>query len=152
MYLHSSSRFLHSGASVTERVDARAFGHALAVARDRRGWTQKDLAAASGVPLRTIASYEAEGVNAKVKTALVLADTLGVSLDQLVGRAPLYEPVEVLINGRSYVPAPDEATVLAQVAKARETRSGARARSERAQEVADEAQRAAQPVPRLPGQ
>jgi len=50
--------------------------------RSERGWSQEQLAIASGLSLRTIQRVEAEGV-ASMATRVSLAATYGIALDQL---------------------------------------------------------------------
>lgn len=62
---------------------ARRFGSALRAARERAGLTQPELEARSGVSVPAIARYEAGRRAPALAEALVLAQLLGFSLDDL---------------------------------------------------------------------
>jgi transcriptional regulator with XRE-family HTH domain len=70
------------------------FGLRLKAARDNRGWTQGDLANASGVPSMMISHFET-GVrpSASAATLVKLANALSVSIDYLLGRVETPAPV-----------------------------------------------------------
>lgn len=62
------------------------FGEKVRMERTRAGLTQRELADAVGVSLRTIANYEQEGKLPKKKeTYALLAETLSVDVDYLLG-------------------------------------------------------------------
>ena len=67
----------------------KTFGQRLKSIREKRGWSQSELAERSGVPYETIYRVE-RGTHQepRVSIAAKLARTLGVSLDVLAG---LYE-------------------------------------------------------------
>lgn len=67
------------------------FGRRVRLLREQRGWSQGDLAKASGVGQSQISKIEAGDQDARVGTARRLAQALGVSIDVLAG----YEPVPV---------------------------------------------------------
>lgn len=52
-------------------------------AREKKGWSQEDLHAASGVKLNTIRTLEQGNTNPKLQTIGPVADALGVKLDRL---------------------------------------------------------------------
>lgn len=62
------------------------FGKRLREARMSRGLTQPQLAEAIGVALRTYQQYEQGIRNPSFDSLVVLADTLNVSTDWLLGR------------------------------------------------------------------
>ena len=65
------------------------FGPILRACRAAQGWTQRELAERAGVAVATVQCYE-RGVRApSLACAELLADALGVTLDQLAGRAPV---------------------------------------------------------------
>lgn len=55
--------------------------------RERLGWTRAELAARSGVPLRTLEQIEQgrRAADPKVSTALALARAVGVTVEELCG-------------------------------------------------------------------
>lgn len=69
---------------------SETFGKRLAIARKSRGFeTQTEFANSSGLPVNSIARYEAGTVVPGLDNAYKLASALNVSLDSLTGRAPL---------------------------------------------------------------
>ena len=59
----------------------------LAKIRKRKGWSQEKLAREAGISYNTLIKIERGGIdNPKIRTAIKLADALGVSLDKLVDR------------------------------------------------------------------
>jgi transcriptional regulator with XRE-family HTH domain len=56
--------------------------------REERGMTQEDLARASDVSVWTLRRWEQKGSTPLVRVLVRVADALGVSLDELVGRVP----------------------------------------------------------------
>ena len=62
-------------------------GKAMAAARKRAGLTQEQLALLSGLPRVTIARLECRDRNGRIDTIEILADALGISLDEYVGRS-----------------------------------------------------------------
>lgn len=55
--------------------------------RKRAGFSQTALSRASGVPLRTIQHWDrGNAIDARAKNLVKVADVLGCSLDDLVGR------------------------------------------------------------------
>ena len=76
-----------SGTSVTTgcRTDwVRPLGVELRAARQRRGWTRQQVVDRIGMALTTLASYENGAHAMPVSTLFELAETLGVTPDQLV--------------------------------------------------------------------
>ena len=69
--------------------DNATFGHRLMVCRNNRNLSQEALAAKSGVSRDNIARYEAGMNKPGLDKAYALAVALGVTLDELVGFAPL---------------------------------------------------------------
>lgn len=68
-------------------------GQAIRAARRLRGYeTQGELAEASGVPQAQISRYESGARDMFMATALRLAQTLNLSVDQLLGMVPLPAP------------------------------------------------------------
>lgn len=59
---------------------------AMTKAREAKGWTRAKLVAKSGVPLMSLYSYETGKVLPGLLNLLSLADALGISLDEYVGR------------------------------------------------------------------
>jgi len=68
---------------------ATPFGARLAAARKEAGLTQSELAEAVGVTQRVIAYWERESVGLKADQLVVLSTTLKVSVDRLLGCAPV---------------------------------------------------------------
>lgn len=69
--------------------------------REKWGLTQKDMAKASGIGVNTLRNIENQKIsmsNIKVETAVRLARTMGISLDEFVG--PIFEHDEKLIFER----------------------------------------------------
>lgn len=60
----------------------------LAAARTGCGWTQTELAARSGIPRSSISAIEIGRLVPSVETALILGQTLGVSVEALFGSGP----------------------------------------------------------------
>jgi len=55
--------------------------------RKQKGWSQEKLAAESGISYNTLIKIERGGIeNPKIETVIKLADALGVSLEELIGR------------------------------------------------------------------
>ena len=69
--------------------DNAAFGHRLMVCRNNRGMSQDALAVKSGVSKDNIARYELGTVKPGLDKAYALAVALDVTLDELVGFAPI---------------------------------------------------------------
>lgn len=61
------------------------FAQKLKFARERTGFTQREVAKEIGLPQSTIAKYETAKLEPSVETLGKLADFYGVSLDWLVG-------------------------------------------------------------------
>ena len=53
-----------------------------------RNLSQSQLAAAAGVPFRSLQNYEQGHREVTLRAAAKLADALGVTLDELAGRGP----------------------------------------------------------------
>ena len=66
-----------------------AFGRVVRTVRAAQGMTQKQLAGRVGVSPSVIAAYERGVRSPSWRSALAIADALGVTLDQLAGRAPV---------------------------------------------------------------
>jgi len=55
--------------------------------RKQKDWSQEKLAVESGISYNTIIKIERGGIkNPKIETVIKLANALGVSIDELVGR------------------------------------------------------------------
>jgi transcriptional regulator with XRE-family HTH domain len=63
-----------------------SFGDALAKAREAAGLSQKQLADKLGISQRAVCWWEREPVALKPEQLAALADALGVSADELIGR------------------------------------------------------------------
>ncbi len=63
-------------------------GRNMKVERVKRGWTQADLAEASGVSVNSIARYEIGETTPSLEAAWKIAAALGISIDVIAG----YEP------------------------------------------------------------
>ena len=63
------------------------FGKRLAYFRKAKGLTQRDLAKIIGVSNRVIAYYESETKYPPSKLLIPIADTLGITTDELLGRS-----------------------------------------------------------------
>lgn len=68
-------------------VQKEIFGSRMLWARRQKGWTQAQLAAASGFDIRVISRYENDGATPSIEAAARIARALGVSLDVLAGSA-----------------------------------------------------------------
>lgn len=66
-----------------------AFGRVVRTVRVSKGMTQKQLAGRAGVSPAVIAAYERGVRSPSWRSALAIGDVLGVTLDQLAGRAPV---------------------------------------------------------------
>ena len=72
-------------------LNTKEYGKRMKARRALLGWTQQDLADASGVNINSIARYEA-GINTpSLEAADKLARALDMSIDAMVGLAPLEE-------------------------------------------------------------
>ena len=59
----------------------------LVTLRKQKGWSQEKLAQEASISYNTIIKLERNGIkNPKIETVIKLADSLEVSLDELVGR------------------------------------------------------------------
>lgn len=68
------------------RVGSLGFGPAMARARLRAGWSPRELARRSGVSHQTIRNLEQDRSNPSLSSVVWLADALGLSLDEYIGR------------------------------------------------------------------
>ena len=58
--------------------------------RKQKNWSQEKLAVESGISYNTIIKIERGGIkNPKIETVIKLADALGITLDELIGRKHL---------------------------------------------------------------
>lgn len=62
------------------------FGERLRTLREKRGWTQQDLADRLNISRNTVAGYESKGKIPREDTLISIADIFGVSTDYLLGR------------------------------------------------------------------
>jgi transcriptional regulator with XRE-family HTH domain len=69
----------------TEKNDS--FGNRMADLRNERGYSQRDLARETGISQRMIAYYEKQAQYPPTHVLPILAEALGVSVDQLLGLA-----------------------------------------------------------------
>ena len=67
--------------------------------RLERGWSLKELASHAGVTEKTLIDLEHERHPARPKTVRKVADALGVSVRELKGMAPQFEPLGYLKPG-----------------------------------------------------
>ena len=67
---------------------ANSFGPRLAVLRKAAGFTQVELAAELGISQRMVAYYESPNATPPANLLPQIASVLGVSIDELFGRAP----------------------------------------------------------------
>ena len=59
----------------------------LAKIRRQKGWSQEKLAHQAGISYNTLIKIERNGIgNPKIETVIKLAEALGISIDELVGR------------------------------------------------------------------
>jgi transcriptional regulator with XRE-family HTH domain len=99
-----SLHFVKQDPALPGSVGRVSFQTNLRPIREREGFgTQKALAAASGVSLKSIADYERGQAEPTLSKLLRLADALACGLDELVGR-PTPAP-RVIVDGVRYVPA-----------------------------------------------
>jgi transcriptional regulator with XRE-family HTH domain len=76
-------------------VKKMAFGDRVKSLRKEKGWTQQYCADQIGVPRATWAGYEAEDKIPKDKNTLSkIADLLGTSVDYLLGKTDIKEPIK----------------------------------------------------------
>ena len=79
--------------------DFNSFGERLATFRKAAGFTQKELSNAIGVSRRMIAYYEGETQRPPTTILPRLADTLGVSIDELLnGNGQAVAPLRPMSN------------------------------------------------------
>lgn len=79
-----------SAAKVSSSADdsASSFGQRLAALRKAAGFTQLELAAELGISQRMVAYYESPSAAPPANLLPQIASVLGVSIDELFGRAP----------------------------------------------------------------
>lgn len=68
------------------------FGERLRTLREKRGWTQQDLADRLNISRNTVAGYESKGKIPREDTLISIADIFGVSTDYLLGRTDNPDP------------------------------------------------------------
>lgn len=66
--------------------DRDVFAHRLMIIRKDRKMSQQELAESSGIAANSIVRYESGSVTPNADTLCSLADVLGCTTDQLVGR------------------------------------------------------------------
>ena len=76
---------------------AESLGKRLMRLRKENGMTQKQLAEKSGIALASISVYENDVADPSLFKAFCLAETLGVTLDYLVGKSE-YKTVQEAFN------------------------------------------------------
>lgn len=69
--------------------EPESFGRRLARIRKEAGYSQRSLAVEIGVSYRVIAYYEAQTAHPPTHLLPAIADALSLSVDQLLGRAPV---------------------------------------------------------------
>ena len=66
----------------------QAIGQRIADARKARGWTYRDLHARCGVAASHLHKIEHAQVDPSIATGYAICDALGLTMDELTGRAP----------------------------------------------------------------
>lgn len=61
------------------------FASKLKKAREKTGFTQREVSKETGIPQSTIAKYETQALEPSIETLGILADFYGVSIDWLIG-------------------------------------------------------------------
>lgn len=74
---------------VTAVEEEETFGQRLARLRKDAGYSQRSLAAEIGISQRMVAYYEAQGNRPPAQLLPTIADALGLTVDQLLGRKPV---------------------------------------------------------------
>lgn len=69
--------------------ETESFGKRLARLRKAAGYSQRSLADELGISYRVVAYYEAQTEHAPTHLLPALADALGITTDQLLGREPV---------------------------------------------------------------
>lgn len=72
------------------------FGEEIKRIRKTAGYTQSEVAKATGIPQNTISWIEADKGIANIYQCLLLADFYGISIDELIGRD--YQKKHITIN------------------------------------------------------
>ena len=75
---------MRTGRPITK--EATALGHRIGIARRAAGLTQQQLADKLGTTQRVITYWEREAVGLKAEQLTSLAEALGITLDQLMGK------------------------------------------------------------------
>ena len=78
-------------------------GRRLASLREAAGYSQAQLADAIGVTRRTISYYETEGESPPAHLLIALANTLHVSIDELLGLKPIKDAAKGRPHGNSRI-------------------------------------------------
>lgn len=73
----------------TDASNGETFGRRLARLRKDAGYSQRALAAEIGISNRMVAYYEAQTAHPPAHLLPTIADALGLTIDQLVGRDPV---------------------------------------------------------------
>lgn len=60
-------------------------GEAMRAAREKAGLTRNKLAKKSGIAVSCISGYERDEFEPKISRVEILADTLGISIDEYIG-------------------------------------------------------------------
>ena len=71
------------------QADEESFGRRLARIRKAAGYSQRSLAEELGISYRVVAYYEAQTDHPPTHLLTPIADALGVTADQLLGREPI---------------------------------------------------------------
>lgn len=70
-------------------IEAETFGRRLARLRKEAGYSQRSFADEIGISNRMVAYYEAQTQHPPAQLLPTIADALGLSIDELLGRKPL---------------------------------------------------------------
>jgi transcriptional regulator with XRE-family HTH domain len=95
--------------------DRRALGEALARAREWAGLSMPDVARILGVDRNTVATWDSGLFTPRLDVAIALADHYGITLEALIGRAPL--PTRTGASGLTISWKPPEGAAAAEEAK-----------------------------------
>lgn len=75
-------------------------GQSMKNARKKAGLTQKKLSEISGIPLTSIAKYEGDEVSPTITKVHILANALGISIDEYIGRESSRSAKEIQFSTR----------------------------------------------------
>lgn len=89
----------------TQRYTERLAGNMLRLARAQRGWSQRQLAAAAGVPVSTVARIES---GARQPSLVTVSRLLAAANLELRARLEPYDDHDDVLDARHAALAPDE--------------------------------------------